>query len=137
VRVGTGFFGIFGTMFTVFGGAALFLAAVGLYGVLSFSVNQRRRELDVRMALGATRGRVVRRVLGEAAGQLGLGAAIGVALSFALGRGLAFILFEVEAMDATVLIGVVGILTLTGLLACVVPATRATRVDPAVAMHGV
>lgn len=135
IRVGTGFFGIFGTMFTVFGGAALFLAAVGLYGVLSFSVNQRRQELGLRMALGATKGRVLRWVLGQASLQLGLGVAIGIVLSVALGRGLAFILFEVEAMDAAVLGGVLAILTLTGLLACVVPAARATRVDPGVAMH--
>jgi ABC-type antimicrobial peptide transport system permease subunit len=135
VRLGSAFFNVFGIMFTVFGCSALFLASVGLYGVLSFSVNQRRQELGVRIALGATRGRVVRWVLAQASLQLLIGTALGVVLSLALGRGLAFILFDVAPMDPAVLVTVLAIMTATGLVACLVPAARATRVDPAVAMH--
>jgi predicted permease len=135
INAGTAFFNIFGVMFTVFGAAALFLASVGLYGVLSFSVNQRTHELGLRVALGATPRGVVRLVLGQAAFQLGVGMVLGMGLSVLLGQGLSFVLFDVASTDAGVLAGVAALLTVTGVFACLVPATRATRVDPAVAMH--
>jgi predicted permease len=135
IRQGTAFFNVFGVMFSVFGVAALFLASVGLYGVLSFSVSQRTHELGLRVALGATPRGVVRLVLGQAAFQLAVGMAVGFGLSVLLGRGLSFVLYEVAPVDSGVLAGVAVLLAVTGALACLVPATRATRVDPAVAMH--
>ncbi len=137
IRSGTIFFNIFGVMFTIFGAAALFLASVGLYGVLSFNVNQRQHELGLRLALGASRLRVVRLILGQTGLQLTIGMAIGLGLSILLGRGLSFVLFGVDAADGSVLAGVAALLSLTGLLACLVPVRRATRVDPMVAMHAV
>jgi putative ABC transport system permease protein len=122
-------------MLSVFGAAALFLASVGLHGVLSFSVNQRTHELGLRVALGATPGGVVRLVLNQAGLQLALGLVLGMGLSMLLGRGLSFVLFDVAATDMGVFMGVAGLLTITSAFACLVPATRATRVDPAVAMH--
>jgi predicted permease len=135
IRAGTAFFSIFGVMFTVFGAAALFLASVGLYGVLSFSVNQRVHELGLRVALGATPARVVRLVLGQVAFQLGIGMVLGMGLSMMLGRGLSFVLFDVAAMDPGVMVGVAALLAMTGVIACLVPASRATRVDPVEAMR--
>jgi putative ABC transport system permease protein len=135
IRSGTIFFSIFGVMFTVFGAAALILASIGLYGVLSFSVNQRRHELGLRVALGASRLRVVRLILGQTGFQLTIGMAIGIGLSMVLGRGLSFVLFGVAATDGMVLVGVAALLSLTALVACLVPVRRATRVDPMVAMH--
>ena len=132
---GTSFFTIFGVMFTVFGGAALFLASVGLYGVLSFSVSQRTHELGLRVALGATPGGVVRLVLLRALTQLGIGMAIGMGLSVPLGKGISFVLFDVAATDPGVLASVFGLLAATGVVACLVPARRATHVDPMVAMQ--
>jgi putative ABC transport system permease protein len=122
-------------MLSVFGAAALFLASVGLHGVLSFSVNQRTHELGLRVALGATPGGVVRLVLNQAGLQLALGLVLGMGLSMLLGRGLSFVLFDVAATDMGVFMGVAVLLTITSAFACLVPATRATRVDPAVAMH--
>jgi predicted permease len=135
IRQGQFFFGIFGTMFTVFGGVALFLATVGLYGVLSFTVNQRTHEVGLRVALGASPGRVVRQVMRQGMIQLGLGIAIGAVIAVALGRGISVILFDVAATDVTVFLSIVGVLTVTGFVACLLPARRATRVDPMVAMR--
>ena len=135
VRDSMSFFTIFGVMFTVFGVAALFLASVGLYGVLSFSVNQRTHELGVRVALGASPGGMVRLVVRQAATQLAIGMAIGMVLSVLLGRAIAFVLFDVAATDVGVLASVFGLLAATGIVACVVPARRATRVDPIVALQ--
>ncbi len=128
-------FNIFGVMFTVFGGAALLLASVGLYGVVSFSVNQRRRDLGLRIALGASSGRIVRLVLGQAGFQLATGIGVGLGLSVLLGQGLAFVLFGVEAADPMVLLTVAAVLSLTAVLACLVPAGRAVGVDPIVALQ--
>ena len=135
IRSGRVFFHIFGVMFTVFGAAALFLASIGLYGVLSFSVNQRRNDPGLRLALGASPLRVVQLVLGQTGLQLAVGMTIGLGLSVLLGRGLSFILFGVVPADASVLVGVAALLSLTAVVACLVPARRTTRVDPMVAMH--
>ena len=135
IRAGSAFLNMFGVMFTVFGAAALFLASVGLYGVLAFSVTQRKHELGLRVALGASPGRVVRLVLGQTGIQLGMGMAMGLALSLLLGRGLSFVLFGVDAADVGVMAGVAGLLGVTAVVACLVPAMRATKVDPMVAMQ--
>lgn len=122
-------------MFTVFGAAALFLASVGLYGVLSFSVNQRKHELGLRVALGASPTSVVRLVVKQAGFQLALGMVIGIGVALLIGQGLAFVLFDVAASDVGVLAGVAALLSVTAMVACLVPAHRATRVDPMVAMR--
>ena len=103
--------------------------------MLAFSVNQRRHELGLRLALGASRLRVVRLILSQTGFQLAMGMAIGLGLALLLGRGLSFVLFGVEATDGTVLLAVAALLSLTSLVACLVPVRRATRVDPMVAMR--
>lgn len=135
IENGAVFFTIFGAMFSIFGVAALFLASVGLYGVLSFSVNQRQRELGLRVALGASPRKVVRLVLRQAGYQLALGMLIGAGLSVVLVRGISFVLFDVNAAEWGVFFGVAALLAVTTLVACFVPARRATQIDPMVAMQ--
>jgi putative ABC transport system permease protein len=113
---------------------ALLLATVGIYGVLAYQVSQRRREIGIRMALGSESGRVFRLVLGEGAALLAVGLAIGLAGLFALRGALAAQLFGVTPFDPRVLAGVTGLLALVALAACVLPARRAARIDPVVAL---
>lgn len=126
---------VMGTLFIIFGFVALFLASVGLYAVMSFSVSRRTREMGIRMALGARRGDVVRMILGQGALQLSVGMAVGLALAFAISNLLRSILLQVDARDPLIFGGVAGVLVLVGLVACVVPARRATRIDPVVALR--
>lgn len=126
---------VFGTMFAIFGIVALFLASIGLYAVMSFAVNRRTRELGIRMALGSTPSRVVRLIFSGGARQLGLGLGIGLVLSAGISRLLDIILFDVQPLDPAVFAGVAFTLAVTGAMACLIPARRATRVDPAVAMR--
>ena len=128
-------FKLFGVQFSVFGGLALFLAAVGLYGVMAFSVNQQRREMGVRMALGAERKSILGLVLTRGARQLGLGLAIGLLLGSAMARPMQFVLYGVETGDPIVYLAIVLTLCLAGFLACVVPARNATKADPVEAMR--
>ncbi len=129
------FLRIFGTMFTIFGAAALFLATVGRYGVLAFSVSQRTHEVGLRVALGAAPGDVLRLVMRQGMRQLAVGTVLGLVLAVGLGRLMSFVLFQVQPADPVVFGGIVVILTATGLLASYLPARRATRVDPLVAMR--
>jgi predicted permease len=122
-------FGLFGTLFGLFGAAALFMAAVGLYGVMAFSVSLRTQEMGIRMALGAYGKDIVRIVLKKGFVQLGVGMAIGLGLGAALSRPLQLIMFDVNASDLSVYAVIVVTLGLVGMLACLVPARRATRVD--------
>jgi putative ABC transport system permease protein len=122
-------FGLFGTLFGIFGAVALFMAAVGLYGVMAFSVSRRTQEMGIRMALGAYGKDIVRIVLKKGFVQLGVGMAIGLGLGAALSRPLQLIMFDVNASDPSVYAAIVVTLGLAGLLACLVPARRATRVD--------
>ena len=135
VALSTWFYGTFGTLFSAFGLAALFLAAIGLYGVMAFSVSRRAQEMGVRVALGARPADVMRLVLRQGLIQLGVGLGIGLGLSLLLARGLQVALFGVGPADPTVLGAVVVVLAATGLVACLVPARRATRVDPMTAMR--
>jgi len=128
-------FRIFGTLFIAFGLAALLLASIGLYGVMAFSTGQRTREIGVRMALGARRADVVGLVLAQAATQVGFGVTIGLAVAAVLSRLLAQLLFGVEPWNAGIFAGVVLILVTVGLAASFVPARRATRVDPTIALR--
>jgi putative ABC transport system permease protein len=129
------FIRVFGTMFMIFGVLALFLASVGLYAVMAFSVGRRTREVGIRMALGADRGKVVRMVFGQGLAQLGVGMTVGLALALGVSQLLSIMLFDVQPRDPLVYGGVVGVLVLSGLMACLVPARRATRVDPLVALR--
>ena len=126
---------VFGTMFAIFGLVALFLASIGLYAVMSFAVSRRTREMGIRMALGATPGRVIRLVFGAGAWQLGIGMTIGMALAAGISRLLTVILYDVQPLDPMVFGGVAITLGATGALACLIPARRATRVDPSEAMR--
>jgi putative ABC transport system permease protein len=119
----------------VFGFIALFLAAIGLYGVMSFSVSRRTREVGIRMALGAEARDMVRMILQQGAWQLGTGMILGLALAAGVEQLARVILFEVQPRDPTIFGSVVGVLAVTGLAACLVPAMRATRVDPLVALR--
>ena len=122
-------------MFSVFGGLALVIAAVGLYGVMAFNVAQRARELGIRSALGASPGRMVRMVLNQSVRLTALGLAIGVIAARLGGRWLEPLLFEVEPTDFSVTAGVVAVLLAVALLASLVPARRAAAVDPVVAIR--
>ena len=128
-------FDLFGGLFAIFGAAALLLAAVGLYGVMAFSVAQRRQEMGIRMALGADRGTIMKLVLGKGGKQLALGIIVGLLLGAGLARPLQFILYGVEVGDPMVYGSIVATLAFAGLMACLVPARAATRTDPMVAMR--
>jgi predicted permease len=128
------------TLFTIFGIVAAVLAAVGLYGVMSFSVNQRTQEFGIRMALGADTARILRLVMQQGALQVALGLALGIGaavllLGFLGRQTLQNFLFKVNTLDPTIYIAVAGILTAVAALSCFVPARRATRVDPNVALR--
>ena len=131
----TWFYTVFGTLFVIFGGVALLLAAIGLYGVMSFAVSRRTKEVGVRMALGAERGDVIRLVLKQGLWQLAIGVVLGVGLGALLSRGLQEFLFEVGAMDPMTFVAIAIVLVSTGVVASLVPARRATRVDPVVALR--
>lgn len=131
----TWFYNVFGTLFMVMGFVALFLASIGLYGVMAFSVSRRTREMGVRMALGAGRREIVRLVMRQGIWQLAVGVVLGLGLAVALGYGLQIVLFQVKPTDPLILASIVAALTATGLLACFIPARRATRVDPMVALR--
>jgi putative ABC transport system permease protein len=114
---------------------ALALAAVGIAGVVSFSVSQRTREIGIRMALGARKGDVVRLVLNRHMGAAVVGIGLGLLGSYALTKFLAELLFEVKPMDAGVLASVTIVLVSVAFLACYLPARRATKVDPMTALR--
>jgi putative ABC transport system permease protein len=119
----------------IFSGAALLLAIAGIYGVTSYSVTQRTREIGVRMALGARAGQVLVLVLGQAALTSAVGVAIGILGSLVLARWLQSQLFGVSPTDPATFIGVALLLTLVTLAACYIPARRATKVDPMIALR--
>ena len=119
----------------VFAGIAALLAALGLYGVLSHAVNQRRREIGIRMALGARTGDVLSQILRNAAGMVLVGLAIGLVGALALTRVMKSLLFEVSALDPIAFGAAALMMTLIGLGAALVPASRASRVDPVTALR--
>jgi putative ABC transport system permease protein len=128
------------TLFTIFGVVAFILSAVGLYGVMSFSVNQRTQEIGIRMALGADAARIFRMVMTQGAWQLGIGLFLGAgAAALLLGvvgaAAVQNILFKVNALDPVIYCAVAGMLSMVAAASCFVPARRATRVNPMVALR--
>jgi len=121
-------------LLTAFSGIALLLASVGMYGVMSFLVVQRTHEIGVRMALGAQRSDVLRMVIGHAAKLLGLGAAIGLPIAFFSNSALRTLLYQVGPFDLSIFLIVTLILASVALFASYIPALRAARADPVVAL---
>jgi putative ABC transport system permease protein len=122
-------------MLGLFGAMALVLAAVGIFGVISYSVSRRTHEIGIRMALGATPGSVRRLVIGESAKLVFFGLLVGIPSALVLTRFLSSLLFGVTAADPLTFIGVALLLTLVALVASYIPARRAMRVDPMVALR--
>ena len=113
-----------------FAGVALLVALQGVYALLAYAVEERRREIGVRMALGATGGAVLRLVLGRGLRLAAAGLAAGLLLAFSLGRTLESLLFGVAPTDAITFLAAASLLGVTALVACALPAWRASRVDP-------
>ncbi|HEU4715061.1 MAG TPA: ABC transporter permease [Pyrinomonadaceae bacterium] len=122
-------------LLATFSGIALFLAAIGIYGVMAYSVAQRTQEIGVRMALGARPLHVLRLILKQSLGMVVIGTVIGLAGAFGLTRLIQTLLFEVTATDPVTYVSVIGILAVVALLACYIPARRAAKVDPLVALR--
>ena len=127
-KMGVGLLGVFGLL-------ALGLASVGLYGIMAYSVNQRRREIGVRMALGANQGDVSRFILRDGMAVVLSGVAVGAVLALLLGRGLSRFLYGVSGSDPLSLAGASIVLLLVAFVACYLPARSASRVDPIIALQ--
>ena len=123
------------TLVGAFGALALLLAAVGVYGIMEHVAAQRRAEIGIRLALGATPSSIFGLILGEGLRLVGIGTAIGLTAAFATTRYIQTLLFGVEPVDAATFVAVSLILTATATLACLIPARRAMRVDPVVAFR--
>jgi putative ABC transport system permease protein len=122
-------------LISIFAMVALVLAAVGIYGVMSHMVNERTHEIGIRMALGAVGGDVLGLVMRQTARLVAIGAVLGIAGALALGRFLTSLVFEVRPGDPTTLVTVTVLLTLVAVAATLIPALRATRVMPIVALR--
>lgn len=122
-------------MLSVFAFVALALAAIGVYGVVSYSVTQRNHEIGVRMALGAARGDVSSMILRQSLTPVSAGLLFGLIAAFGLTRFIASLLYNVSPNDPPTYASVAVVLTITSVIACYVPALRATRVDPGSVLH--
>ena len=120
---------------TGFAAVALFLAAIGIYGVLAYQVAQRRREIGIRLALGSDGRRIFGLIVSEGLWLLAIGVAAGLAGAFAIRTAMATQLFGVQPMDPVVLAAVAGVLGIVAFAACAVPARRAARIDPLIALN--
>jgi ABC-type antimicrobial peptide transport system permease subunit len=123
------------TLFSLFAVLALLLAAIGLYGVIAYSVAQRTREFGIRYALGAQVRDVLRLVMGQGARLTAFGLVLGLLAAAAVARLMETLLFRTKAYDPLVFVGVVFVLAVIGLLAALLPALRATKADPVAALR--
>jgi ABC-type antimicrobial peptide transport system permease subunit len=126
---------VFGSLFALFAVIALVMSAVGLYAVMAYSVTQRTPEIGVRMAMGAEGRQVSWLILKRGLLQLSLGLGLGLAGAFGLSRVLRTILVQITPTDPVTFAVITGILTAVAVAACLVPARRATRVDPLIALR--
>jgi predicted permease len=129
------FYRVFGSLFAAFGVAALFLASIGLFGVMSFSVSRRTPEMGIRMALGAEARQVRGLILRQGMRQIAIGMLLGTGLALLVARGLEMVVYGSQPWDPATYAIVFALLVLTGLAATLVPALRATRVDPVQALR--
>jgi putative ABC transport system permease protein len=126
----------YATLVAIFAVVALMLAAVGLYGVIAYAVSQRTHELGVRVALGATGERIARMVVGQGLALALAGVTVGIVAAILVTRVLSSLLFGVSAIDPLTFGAVLAVLLAVAAVASYVPARRAARVDPLVAMRG-
>jgi putative ABC transport system permease protein len=122
-------------LLSIFGGGALLLATIGIYGVIGYSVAQRTHEIGIRIALGAEQRDILKLIVGQGMVLIAIGAGIGLALAFAATRVLKSLLFGISATDPLTFAVVVILLMAVALLACYLPARRATKVDPLEALR--
>jgi putative ABC transport system permease protein len=123
------------TLISVFAGTALLLALAGMYGVMAYSVTRRTNEIGVRMALGASRTKILRLVLEQGLMTAAIGIAVGIVASVAVTRTITSLLFGLSPMDPVTFVGVGLLLAAVALLASYIPARRAAKVDPMVALR--
>jgi putative ABC transport system permease protein len=123
------------TLMGLFAGLALLVASIGIYGVISYTVTESTKELGIRMALGALKSDVLKMVLGRGLKLVLIGIAAGAVAALAATRVIASFLFNVSANDPVTFLAVAGIFVMVALAACLIPALRATNVDPMVALH--
>ena len=126
---------LYATLFAVFAGGALLLALIGIYGVMAFLVQTRTHEIGVRMALGATARDVFKLIVGRGMKLTVIGVAIGIGGAIALTRLMHSLLFNTSTTDPIVFILISGLLSVAAFLACYIPARRAAKVDPLVALR--
>jgi len=119
----------------IFAGVALLLAAIGTHGVLSYAVAQRRREIGIRMALGAQRGQIGAQFLSLGLRLLAAGTVLGLIGASLAGKAMQSVLFDVPTLHIVTLLGTALVMTVVSLVACLIPASRATRVDPIEALR--
>jgi putative ABC transport system permease protein len=118
-----------------FGGLALLLATIGLYGVISYTMARRRNEIGIRIALGSARARILRMVMSEVALVVGLGLGVGAALTLASTRLVAALLYDIRPSDPATIVGSAAVLAVAALAAGFIPAARAARLDPTIALR--
>jgi ABC-type antimicrobial peptide transport system permease subunit len=126
---------LFAQAYTLFGGLALLLASIGLFGLMSYSVSRRTNEIGIRMALGAQRRDVLRLVMQESMILVVIGIAAGLGIAIAASRLVATLLFGLPATDVITMLLAIGVMVTVSALAGYLPARRASRVDPMVALH--